>query len=297
MVGGSGLRLARESVVRQGPFFLALDARRDERSPTRESLVRLASRIEEPWLEELLPHLVERRRIVAYDARLQAVVARRVVLYHDLELRSDPDAAPDRAEAGKVLAAALADRAVEIFDGDEPSSRLLCRVATLRQAMPEHPWPAFDQADLARSLADACQGRRSLKELYQGALADALRASLVHPLDRILDAEAPETIAVPSGSRIRLIYRRDDPRPILAVRLQEMFGCADTPRIAAGRVKVLLHLLGPNFRPVQVTDDLASFWKNTYPQVRKDLRARYPKHAWPDHPLAAAPQAKGRPRR
>ena len=94
---------------------------------------------------------------------------------------------------------------------------------------------------------------------------------------------------MPSGSRIRLTYEPGRP-PVLAVRIQEMFGAAETPRVAAGRVPVLLHLLAPNMRPQQVTDDLASFWRNTYPEVRKELAGRYPKHAWPEDPLAAPAQ-------
>ena len=99
---------------------------------------------------------------------------------------------------------------------------------------------------------------------------------------------------MPSGSRIALKYEVGRP-PVLAVRIQEVFGLADTPRIAGGRVRVLLHLLAPNYRPQQVTDDLASFWVNTYPLVRKELRARYPKHAWPEDPWTASPES--RPRR
>ena len=105
----------------------------------------------------------------------------------------------------------------------------------------------------------------------------------------VLDREAPERWQVPSGSRIALQYEMGKP-PILAVRIQEVFGLADTPRLAGGRVKVLLHLLAPNFRPQQVTDDLASFWKNTYPLIRKELRIRYPRHAWPEDPGNAPPQ-------
>jgi ATP-dependent helicase HrpB len=98
--------------------------------------------------------------------------------------------------------------------------------------------------------------------------------------------EAPEHIEVPSGSHIKIAYEEARP-PILAARIQEMFGLTETPRVARGRVKVLLHLLAPNYRPQQVTDDLASFWKNGYPIVRKELRARYPKHSWPEDPLTA----------
>jgi len=103
---------------------------------------------------------------------------------------------------------------------------------------------------------------------------------------RAVETEAPERIEVPSGSHIKIEYEDSRP-PVLAARIQEMLGLAETPRVARGRVKVLLHLLAPNYRPQQVTDDLASFWKNGYPLVRKELRARYPKHSWPDDPLTA----------
>jgi ATP-dependent helicase HrpB len=109
-----------------------------------------------------------------------------------------------------------------------------------------------------------------------------------------VEREAPERLPVPSGSRPALRYEVGRP-PVLAVRIQEVFGLRETPRVAAGRVRVLLHLLAPNHRPQQVTDDLASFWANTYPQVRKELRARYPKHAWPEDPWSATPER--RPRR
>ena len=104
-----------------------------------------------------------------------------------------------------------------------------------------------------------------------------------------METEAPTTIEVPSGSRIKLRYDADKP-PVLAVRVQELFGMRSSPRVARGRVPVLLHILGPNFRPVQVTQDLESFWDTTYAQVRKDLRGRYPKHAWPEDPRTAKAQ-------
>ena len=109
-----------------------------------------------------------------------------------------------------------------------------------------------------------------------------------------MEREAPERLEVPSGSRLALRYE-EGRSPVLEVRIQEMFGLGATPRVAGGRVPVLLHLLAPNYRPQQVTDDLASFWANTYSQVRKELRARYPKHAWPEDPIVAPPER--RPRR
>jgi ATP-dependent helicase HrpB len=148
---------------------------------------------------------------------------------------------------------------------------------------------------LAEVLAEASQGKRSLEEL-RGTLAPLLQSRLPYPLDRLLEQHAPDAIEVPTGNRIRVAYAIGQ-APVLAVRLQEVFGWTDTPRVAGGRVPVLLHLLGPNFRPVQITDDLRSFWSTTYFQVRKDLRTRYPKHSWPEDPLSAKPEAKGGRRR
>jgi len=127
-------------------------------------------------------------------------------------------------------------------------------------------------------------------------LAEAMENRLDHRQRTALRTQAPVNLEVPSGSQIALNYA-DGKTPVLAVRLQEIFGWTQTPRIAGGRVAVLLHLLGPNFRPVQITDDLKSFWATTYFQVRKDLRVRYPKHSWPEDPLTALPQAKGRHQR
>jgi len=109
-----------------------------------------------------------------------------------------------------------------------------------------------------------------------------------------VESAAPERIAVPSGNIIKLHYEVGKP-PVLAVRIQEVFGMTETPRLAGGRLPVLMHLLAPNYRVQQITPDLASFWKNTYGEVKKDLKARYPKHAWPDNPLTA--QAERGPRR
>jgi len=297
MVGGTGVRLAAESVVRQHEFFLALDARQDQRSQNREALVRIASGIDVEWLDELFPQSILRQRVLVYDEQRKRVVARGTTSYRDLLLKEDKDAPVDPAAAGPVLAEALRPRARELFEADEKAAAILDRLALLRKHMPEQPWPAIDEAGLGDLLAEACAGKRSVDELTgRNALATILEAQLQYPLDRLLDQHAPESIEVPTGNRIRLEYRKSEP-PVLAVRLQEVFGWLDTPRVAGGRVPVLMHLLGPNYRPVQVTNDLRSFWTTTYFQVRKDLRVRYPKHSWPEDPLTATPEAKGRRRR
>jgi len=211
-------------------------------------------------------------------------------------IREDRHGPVDPSEAAAVLAGALSAEAEAFVRADPRAAAWLDRVACLRGWMPELGLPAFDAEALGEIVAAACAGSRSLEDVRRVPLIPLLESRLGRHGMRALEEHAPEHLVVPSGSRIRLTYQAGRP-PVLAVRLQELFGWTETPHVGGGRVAVLLHLLGPNFRPVQITDDLRSFWSNTYSQVRKDLRARYPRHAWPEDPWTARPEAKGRPRR
>lgn len=295
MTGGVGVKLDPECSVMQGEFFVAIDARQDDRASARQAQVRIASRIDPAWLEELFPQSVVTETGVRFDPEKQRVVGYRVRKYLDLILSEDTSAEIDPHEASRILAQALLPRAAEIIATDEMAERFLCRVELLRKHMPENNWPSLDDEGMREVLERACAGKRNAADVSGRALLAALEERFTYPFDRLLDQHAPESLTVPTGNKIKLQYSRTQP-PMLAVRLQELFGQTQTPRIANGRVPVVLHLLGPNYRVVQITEDLASFWKNTYELVRKDLRARYPKHSWPDNPLTAPPQAKGRPR-
>jgi ATP-dependent helicase HrpB len=293
MVGGRGVRLEPGSVVRDAEFFLALDPREGRRGGALEARVRVASAIEMGWLEEFFPEAVRVERSVRFDEDRQRAVGVTSVYYRDLLVREDSNARVDPSEASEALAASLSERAGAFVLDSEPAAAWLARLEFLRRAMPEAGWPEADAPALAGVVADACAGKRTVEEVRAVSLVPLLRGRLLtHAQARQMDELAPEALTVPSGSRVRLRYERGGP-PVLAVRLQELFGWSETPRVAGGRVAVLLHLLGPNFRPVQVTDDLGSFWSTTYFQVRKDLRARYPRHAWPDDPRSARPEAKG----
>ncbi len=294
IVGGGGVRLAAESAVRRGEFFLAVDLRHDPWSNTREATVRVASALEPEWLGETFPSSVRKERGAEYDAGRERVVGFVRTWYRDLLVADEANVAVDAATAGAALGEALRPRAAELFAADEAAAGVIARVELLRSHLSHYPWPAFDAAALGDLLIEACEGKRSLEEVRRGSLVNGVRGRLVYPLDRVLEEQAPEALAVPSGNRIRLDYSGGV--PVLAARLQELFGWTETPRVAGGRVRVRLHLLGPNYRPVQVTDDLANFWATTYFQVRKDLRARYPKHSWPEEPLGAKAEARGRPR-
>ena len=296
MVGGRGVRLDPESVVREAEFFLALDPREDRRGRTLEARVRVASAIRLEWLEELFPGAIRREKAVEFDEERGRVVGISTLSYRDLPLREDRNAPVDPQAAGMALARAMAPRGRAFFERDEASSLWLARLDLARRAMPELDWTTFEPEDWTELIHLACLGKRSEAEIAGGSLLAILKGRLGFARNQRLDEQVPEALTVPSGNRIRLAYSVDGP-PVLAVRLQELFGWSDTPRIAGGRVAVLLHLLGPNYRPVQITDDLKSFWSGAYFQVRKDLRARYPKHSWPDDPLNARAEARGGRRR
>jgi len=290
MVGGRGVRLTLESIVREGELFLAIDPREERRQGTLELQVRLASLVQLPWLEELTPHLMRRERTLEFDAERERVVGISRLWYLDLLLKEDSYQPDDPVAASEALAIGLRPRAGEFFREDPAASSWLARYDFVSQAVPELDWPDFDDDALAAILESLCQGRTRVEELRHADKIAFLQGRLTPMLRREFEQGAPSSVEVPSGRQVRLAYEPDRP-PVLAVRLQELFGWTETPRLARGRVPVLLHLLGPNHRPVQITSDLRSFWTTTYHQVRKDLRTRYPKHSWPEDPFKAAPIA------
>ncbi len=287
MVGGRGVRLAPSSGVTEPELFLCVEAD----AGGAEALVRQASAVRREWLPaERLTSAVE----VSFHPALERVEGRKRLRYEGLVLEDVP-AEPDADTAARVLAAAAIEQIERVLPPtDSPAGAYRTRVRCLREWMPELGIPALAADGLNEVVTGLCHSCRSFGDLRGADWLGAIQGLLTHEQRRAVEVHAPERLEVPSGSKIALRYEETRP-PVLAVRVQEVFGLRETPRVAGGRVRVLLHLLAPNYRPQQVTDDLASFWANTYPRVRKELRARYPKHAWPEDPLSAAPER--RPRR
>lgn len=280
MAGGRGVKLAPGSRVKQSDLFLCLDV---EGSGS-EALVRVASAVERSWLpDELLTVGTD----VFFDEPSGRVQARRRVCWDDLILEESPAPLPDDDSVARMLAEAATAHWDDVRPKDDsPAACVLARVRSLRDWLPELNLPAFDDAQLQSLLPSLCLGRRSLTDLQNAPWVETIQAALTPTQWQAVEREAPTHWTVPSGSRIALEYELGR-SPILAVRIQEIFGLRETPRVARGRIPVLLHLLAPNYRPQQVTDDLPSFWANAYPIIRGELRRRYPRHPWPDDPLTA----------
>ncbi len=240
---------------------------------------------------------IVQERIVEWDTRTEAIVAVERRRFGALTLEERPAKALDEGERQAAMIAGVRAMGLACLPWTKTAEMLRQRVALLRRVEGE-AWPNWSDAALLaeleiwlRPFLGKASRRAHLADVDPG---DALLASLDWTQRKKLDAEAPTHVEVPTGNRIAIDYSVDP--PVLAVRLQEMFGCRDTPKIAGGRVPVVLHLLSPARRPVQVTQDLAGFWRGTYKDVKRDLKGQYPKHVWPDDPLAAAPTARAKPR-
>lgn len=230
---------------------------------------------------------------VRWEARSGTLVAARERRVGALVLDSRPRRDLPHTERVAALAGAIREGGLHLLTFSPEAEQLRARVESLRHWRPEEDWPDLSDRGLLATLEDwlgpSLTGVRTRDELARVNLLPALQARLPWPLPARLDELAPTHLPVPSGSRVRLTYRPDGSPPILAVKLQELFGLAETPTVNGGRTPVLLHLLSPAGRPVQVTQDLRSFWNSSYFEVRKDLRGRYPKHPWPDDPWSHAP--------
>ncbi|THF71369.1 ATP-dependent helicase HrpB [Deinococcus sp. Arct2-2] len=230
--------------------------------------------------------------VVRWDSRTGTLLAERQQRVGALVLGSQPlRDLPAGARAG-ALTGAIRAEGLHLLNFSPEAAQLRTRVESVRHWRPDDSWPDLSDKALLNTLetwlSPHLGSARSREDLGRIHLLPALQALLPWPLPAQLDELAPTHLSVPTGSRIRLEYRPSD-APILAVKLQELFGLAETPTVNGGRTPVLLHLLSPAGRPVQVTQDLRSFWNSSYFEVRKDLRGRYPKHPWPEDPWTHAP--------
>ena len=285
-VGGTGVRLPPESPLASSPWLAVADV---DLTPGRgDALIRAAAPIDEELaLDVAAPWLVREERTGWVDGRLRSERVRRLGA---IELGVAPAGAPSPAAVADAVVAACREQGPGILPWEDGAAGLRARLALLHRELGE-PWPAMDDDSLLARAGDwlapaveqlAARSRRF--DLGGLDLTTALRTLLPWPQAARLDELVPERIKVPSGSRVRVEYDACGERPVLAVWVQECFGWEETPRVVDGRVPVLLHLLSPARRPVAVTDDLRSFWAGPYQQVRREMRGRYPKHAWPEDP-------------
>ncbi|KFG67385.1 ATP-dependent helicase HrpB [Microvirga sp. BSC39] len=257
-----------------------------------------AAAISPEEIEVHFSHAIEQRDEVAFDRQARALRARGVRRLGALLLNERPLKVPQTEEAARALAEGLVSLGLDALPWSKALAQWRERVMFLRKAEGEE-WPDLSDEALTRTadewLAPHLVGKSSLGEIGADLLSEALRGLLPWNLQRRLDTEAPTHIEVPTGSQIPVDYGAEE-GPVLAVRVQELFGLDKHPTIAAGRVPLILHLLSPAQRPIQITRDLPGFWRGSWAAVRADMRGQYPKHPWPEDPLTAPPTRRAKPR-
>lgn len=300
LANGRAALFAEVDALMKCPWLVIADL--GSRQGQREERIYLAAEFDPALFDDVLAEQVERVDILDWDEREQVLRAERQTKVGELVLSREPLPGLDDDARARALIGLVRRKGLNLLTWTPELRQWQARVALLRQldlnSEGRSQWPDLSDEALLASLDQWLQpylGKVSrLSHFAALDLPAILRNLLPWPLPQRLDEWAPAHLTVPSGSNIRLDYSEHP--PILAVRLQELFGLADTPRIAQGRQQVKLHLLSPARRPVQVTQDLASFWRTTYAEVKKDLKGRYPKHYWPDDPLVAEATARAKPR-
>mgnify|MGYP002628497084 CR=1 FL=1 len=291
LVGGRGVRIGRECRVRESELIVCVDLD----AGSNEGMVRQASSVEMAWLEELDSSGFAHGFDCEYDVENDLVRVKKIHCWRGLALSeiAVSERTPDILDVIEQCLAAAAQRFPErAFNlGEDDLGQLVARYNCLAEWKPELEWTPIDARQWAIDHAgDLARGRRSFGELRKLNLAAEFVSRLEYQAKGLLDREAPSRFTMPNKTTRKLLYEAGRP-PILAAPISQFFGWTETPKIAGGRVPLLLHLCSPNGRPQQVTGDLAGFWRGSYELVRKELRGRYPKQPWPENPQDAGPVA------
>lgn len=290
LANGLGASLPQDDGLTRAPWLVAPQLLQGNNSP--DARILLAVSLDITQLPSRLPDVVKEQTAVEWDEEKGTLRAWRRWQIGRLVLKANPLAKPDDEELQQALIDWIRTQGLQALNWSVAAEQLRLRLLCAAKWLPEADWPAADDQalldGLERWLQPSLQGVRSLKSLQQVDLHDALLRLLDWQQRQRLDSALPTHYTVPTGSRLPIRYHADQP-PALSVRMQEMFGEQRSPQLAEGRVAVVLELLSPAQRPLQITADLAAFWQGSYREVQKEMKGRYPKHPWPDNPAEALP--------
>ncbi|HEY1581669.1 MAG TPA: ATP-dependent helicase HrpB [Chthoniobacterales bacterium] len=272
--------LARESVVHRARLLTASEIREVESSDgERQVLLTLATAIEEEWLREFFPEAVEEKIEVVFDASLRRVVGRRTVFFHDLVLEEKKSENVPLQEAAALLAREVMAGNCPLKKWDHSVEQWIQRLNFAAAAFPELELPPITESDRALLIEQICQGATSYKEIKERAVLRVLRMWLNPAQHAGLDHYTPERVKLPNERSVKIVYRAQQ-APTISARIQDLYGVQDRLTIGPGRFPLRIEVLAPNNRPLQVTDDLTTFWRENYPKVKQELQRKYPKHRW-----------------
>ncbi|MGH8063295.1 MAG: ATP-dependent helicase HrpB [Pseudoxanthomonas sp.] len=295
LANGRMARIFDDSAMFGEPWIVVSELRFE----SKDALVLRAAPVDEAFLRREFPQRFDIRDAVRWDAGKRALSAQRETRFDLIVLESKPAGRVDPQHAAAALTDAVRDLGLEVLPWGDALRQWRERVRSLHEWLPEGGFPDLSDEALTHTLDEwlrpAFAGKTRLDALDEDELAEALKSRLEWSQRQRIDQLAPARLTVPSGMERKVEYAHGEP-PVLAVKLQELFGLADTPRVADGRIAVVLHLLSPGGKPLQVTQDLRGFWERTYPEVKKEMKGRYPRHPWPDDPWSATATHRAKPR-
>ncbi len=294
LANGRGAKLDQASALAREDYLAVAEIA----GAAQEGRILLAAKISEAEIAARFASAITQSEEAIFDPKARAVRARSARKYQALVLSERPLKVSAGDDAARALAAGIASLGLDVLPLSGASARWLERVRFLRGAGGEE-WPDVSREALTETietwLMPFLAGKTSLGQISAGDLANALHALLPHDLARRLDAEAPDRFIAPTGSELAIDYSAEA-GPTISVKVQELFGLSSHPSVAAGKIPLVLSLLSPAGRPIQVTRDLPAFWRGSWADVKKEMRGRYPKHVWPDDPASAAPTRRAKPR-
>ena len=295
LANGRGANVDPASALAREPFLAVAEIS----GSAAQGRIVLAAAMTLAEIEAEFADRIESREEVSFDAASASLRARRQRRLGALTLADQPAKIAPSDETARLLADGIARLGIDRLPWSKALAQWRDRVLFLRHAEPDQDWPDLSDTALAANAADwlapALDGKTALAELNADALTEALHALLPWALRRRLEAEAPTHFAAPSGSSVPIDYASEE-GPKLAIRVQELFGLDRHPTVAGGRVPLVVELLSPAHRPVQVTRDLPGFWRGSYAAVKTEMKGRYPRHPWPDDPLVAPATRRAKPR-
>lgn len=272
--------LARESVVRQAALFVAAEVREiEQRDGEVNTLLSLATAIEADWLKELFPEDLKSEVHVQFDAQAKRVLAAELLRFRDLALAAKRVDPPPADAAARLLAQEINAGRLPLPNWDHSVEQWLLRLRLLCQHCPDLLLPPITDEDKQAIVEQLCHGAVSYKDIKEREVKPVVMSWLSHAQRELLDKHAPERLTLSNGRTPKVSYEAGNP-PYISLRIQELYGVTQTPKIALGRVPVVVHILTPGMKPIQVTSDLANFWREHYPRIKSELQRKYPKHEW-----------------
>ena len=274
--------LARESAVHDADLIVASEIREIESSDKeRQVLLTLATKIEEEWLREFFPEAFREDVIVAFDPAQRRVIGRRETRFHDLTLHSETAVEVSAESAAAILAREVLEGNLTLKNWDNAVEQWIARVHCVANWFPEMELPQIGDAEKLALLEQICLGAHSYREIKDRSVWPVVKSWLRPTQQQVVDDLAPERIKLPSGKSLKITYSESNP-PTVAARIQDLYGVKKNLTIGRGKIPLRIQVLAPSHRPIQITDDLENFWRETYPKIKKELQRKYPKHEWRD---------------